>query len=268
MAVAAAVMGLPGADSGSLLRLSYASLAPRDPRYAIDATGDSGFIAHCKIMEYFYARVVERRAQPGDDLISHLLLMTVDGRPLTDQEVVLNCLSFLLGALVTTSHVISATLIGLAEQHGGDGRWPNAIHVESLIEEGLRWSSPVTHFMRHARRDTQIAGTPIMAGDAVAAWIASANRDEDVFDEPYLLDAKRSPNRHLAFGAGAHMCVGNHYARLMLSVAFAELIDRIEGFEIADTIDHLVSNEIAGVVSMPLRVTLRALARRGIAETS
>jgi cytochrome P450 len=127
-----------------------------------------------------------------------------------------------------------------------------------LIEEALRWSSPTTHFLRHARRDVTLHGTLIRAGDPVAAWIASANRDEEIFDEPYRFDPGRRPNQHIAFGVGPHRCVGRQLARLILRETFDELIATVESFELAGPPVHLASNLIAGVVELPVRARLRA----------
>jgi cytochrome P450 len=256
MTIAATIMGLPSADIDFLMRLAYASLAPLDPRYS-SGTKESQMSIHYEIIGYFDERISDRRRNPSTDLISHLAAAEIDGRKLTDDELVLNCLSLLLGAVVTTSHAISATFIGLAEQHGGEGRWSPDTPVQFAVEEALRWSSPVTHFMRRARHDTRMHGERIQAGEAVTAWIGSANRDETCFAQPYTVDLGRSPNRHVTFGVGPHRCLGGHLARLMLRESYAELIGGIESFEIAGSPSHLVSNEIAGVVSLPLRVTLR-----------
>jgi cytochrome P450 len=257
MAVAALIMGLPDKDVDPLLRLAYASLAPDDPRYGSGSEKNTAIVAHYDILKYFTAYITSCRECPSSDLISHLLSLNVDGRLLTDEEVLLNCLSLLLGAVVTTSHAINATLIALAEQNGGEGRWPDAVPVQAAVEEALRWSSPVTHFMRRARRDVEMHGQRITAGTAVTAWIASANRDEAVFDQPYVLDFGRSPNRHVTFGYGHHRCLGNNLARLMLQESFEQLTANIESFDLAGAPRHLASNEIAGVVSLPLRVKLR-----------
>jgi cytochrome P450 len=152
--------------------------------------------------------------------------------------------------------VISATMIALTEMHGGEGHWPQSPSMPMVIEEALRWSSPVTHFMRRARHDTEICGQKMNEGDAVTAWIASANRDESTFARPYELDFGRVPNRHIAFGAGPHICLGRDLGRLMLRHSFEELITSIESFELADVPVHLASNEIAGVVSLPVRTKL------------
>ncbi len=254
MAVCAKMMGLPAADIDPLMRLAYASLAPDDPRYQAPGTaGSTATYAHYEIVTYFAHRVDERRKRPGDDLISHLIAVEVGGRRMTDHELLANCLSLLLGAVVTTSHVISHTIIALTEIHGGEGHWPAGPSMPAMIEEALRWSSPVTHFMRRARHDTEICGQKISEGDAVTAWIGSANRDEGTFDRPYELDFGRVPNRHVTFGAGPHICLGRNLGRLMLQHSFEQLIASIESFELADAPVHLASNEIAGVVSLPVR---------------
>ncbi len=257
MTVGAMLMGLPKDDIDPLLRLAYASLAPQDPRFGNGAEKSTLRLAHSKLLEYFTERIAERRKKPSHDVIAHMMTIEFEGRQLTDIELLLNCLSLILGAVVTTSHAISATLIALADQHGGEGRWPENMTIQTTVEEALRWSSPAMHFMRHARRDTEIRGTKIRAGEAVTAWIASANRDEAIFAKPYLLDLERAPNRHITFGSGSHLCLGSNLARLMLQHSFTELSSRIESFELAGMPCHLASNEIAGVLSLPLRVGLR-----------
>jgi cytochrome P450 len=258
MAVAASMMRLPREDIDPLVRLAYASLAPHDERYSAGSDKVTSAFAHFEIIRYFDGYIAERRASPSDDLISYLVSMEVGGRRLNDQEILVNCLSLLLGAVVTTSQAINATFIALAELNNGEGRWPAAIVEPSAVEEALRWSSPVTHFMRRATSDVELHGEKIKAGDAVTAWIGSANRDEAVFDQPYALDFRRSPNRHIAFGYGSHRCLGSHLARLMLRESFEQLAAYIESFELAGTPRHLSSNEIAGVVSLPLRLKLRS----------
>jgi cytochrome P450 len=257
MAVAAMLMDLPKTDIDPLLRLAFASLAPLDPKYSAGSGKTTTAFAHYEIIRYFTECIEKRRGFLSDDLISHLITIKLEGRHLTREEILFNCLSLLLGAVVTTSQAISATMIAVAERLGGEGRWRRDLPIKTAVEEALRWSSPVTHFMRRARYDMEIHGEKICEGDAITAWIASANRDEAVFDQPYTLDLERSPNHHMAFGYGPHRCLGSNLARLMLQISFEELIARIEAFEIAGPPRHLVSNEIAGVVSLPLRIRAR-----------
>lgn len=256
MAVGARMMGLPAEDVDHLVRLAFASLAPRDPRFSTGSERKTATFAHYDILTYFADHVADRRRRPGADLISHLLTVTVDGRALTEDELLLNCLSLLLGAVVTTSQAASATLIALAERHGGEGRWPHGTPLEGLVDEALRWSSPVLHFMRRAKVDVELHGTTIRAGQAVTAWIASANRDETTFERPFEFDPARSPNPHVTFGSGPHRCIGSNLARLMLRESFAELMTVTESFELAGEPVHLLSNEIAGYVSLPVRLAV------------
>ncbi|WP_187414086.1 cytochrome P450 [Nonomuraea sp. PA05] len=257
MAVAAHLMRLPDADVDPLMRLAYATLAPRDPLYRIGGEEETLARAHYEISHYFSGRLAERRRQPSSDLLSYLMSIEVEGRRLNERELLLNCLSMIVGAVVTTSHAVSATLMALADAHGGEGRWPSHLRMDSFVEEALRWSSPITHFMRRARKDVELHGRTIAAGQAVTSWIASANRDENVFDHPYAFDHCRRPNRHVAFGSGPHRCVGAPLARLMLKLIFEELRADIECFEPVGEPAHVVSNQVAGVNNLPLRVKAR-----------
>lgn len=266
MDIGAFLMGLPEADVEPLLCLAYTSLAPNDPHYAIGAAPPAvcAAAAHAEILGYFAEHIDERQARPTDDIISHLITLRLDGAPLDENAVAVNCLSLLLGAVVTTSQVISSLMLALTEQHGGEGRWPTDATITEMVEEGLRWSSPVIHFMRRVRHDMELHGVPLRAGDAITAWIASANRDESAFERPYTLDPARSPNRHLTFGTGSHLCLGANLARLVLATAFSRLMAAIETFEIAGPPVHLVSNEIAGIVSLPVRTRTRRGSQRHV----
>ena len=255
VAVGAKMMGLPAADADLLMRLAYASLAPDDPHYRKPGSaGPTAAHAHYEIVGYFDNCVAQRRKKPGDDLISHLITVQVDGRRMTDHELLANCLSLLLGAVVTTSHVITATIIALTEAHGGEGHWPASPSMQAMIEEALRWSSPVTHFMRRARQDTEIGGQKISEGKRSQRGSRQRTATKACSRAHMQLDFGRVPNRHIAFGAGPHICLGRNLGRLMLWHSFEQLIASIESFELADVPVHLASNEIAGVVSLPVRV--------------
>jgi cytochrome P450 len=260
VAVMVRLMGLPDADVELLQRAAYASVAPRDPTYRTGSPYQTLRWSHSTIVDYFTGKVRGRREMPGSDLLSHIATMEVAGRLLSVEEVVLNCYSMLVGGVVTTAQVASGAIVALSEQDSGGGGWPATAPVSSIIEEALRWSSPTTHFLRHARRDVTLHGTLIRAGEPVAAWIASANRDEEVFDRPYRFDPARRPNRHIAFGTGPHRCVGRQLARLILREILDELVTTVESIELAGPPVHLASNLIAGVVQLPVRTRLRAAA--------
>lgn len=257
VAVMAKLMGLPDSDVDLLLRAAYASVAPDDPHYRRGSKHQTIQWSHATIVDYFTHLVRDRRRSQTSDVLAHLITMDVSGRVLTEEEAVLNCYSLLVGGVVTTAQAATTALIALTEQGGGEGRWPTTTPTSSLVEEALRWSSPAMHFMRYARRDVVIGNTKVTAGEPVTAWIISANRDETVFDRPYAFLPDRHPNRHIAFGTGAHRCVGRHLAKLVLRETFDELAATVKTFELVAPPVHLASNLIAGVIALPIRTNPR-----------
>ncbi|MFD7168144.1 cytochrome P450 [Streptomyces violascens] len=258
VAVGGAAMGLPREDWPQLVKLLTASSAPEDPDYLLpggtQATLDN---AHRELFAYFQDISHERRKNLGDDLISVLIKTEIDGRPMSPGEVISNCYSVLLGAAVTTPH--SPTYV-LAE-HMGDGlldEWAADLSATpTAVEEALRLASPVSHFMRYAVTDTEIRGTKIKAGDAVAVWFGAVNRDEEAFPDPLTFQLRRKPNRHVAFGLGPHYCVGHNVARVTLRILFNELLSRFTGFEPAGAPVRLRSNFVAGYKQLPIAARTR-----------
>ena len=130
--------------------------------------------------------------------------------------------------------------------------------LKPAVEEVVRWSSPIIHFARTASADTELRGKKIRKGDTVAMYYPSANRDEEVFEDPYSFRIDRKPNRHIGFGVGEHFCAGAHVARLELEYAFKYLLPRIEEIEIAGPVDRLQSNLIGGIKRLPIRYKLKS----------
>ncbi|GLZ28703.1 cytochrome P450 [Lentzea sp. NBRC 105346] len=245
------LMDLPLEDVDPLLHWTYASIAPNDPYFAHGSKVDTLRRAHFEIMDYFAGKIRQRRRQPGDDFISHLLAATVDGKPMPDDQIIFNCYNLLVGAVITTPQAVTALMIALAER----GRAiPPDINVATAVEEALRWSSPSVQFLRYATRDVAVGDTLIRAGEPISACIASANRDETVFERPFDLNLNRTPNRHLAFGIGTHRCAGHALGRVMLRMAFEEFLLKLDSFELAGPPVHLVSNGAAAIVSAPFRI--------------
>jgi cytochrome P450 len=258
MAVAGVLMGLPAADWPRLAELTTMSVAPLDPRFRTDrglhATLNA---AHRELFAYFHDMVRHRRSHPGDDLISLLLRMEIDDHPLTAGDVTSNCYSLLLGANVTTAQVpVSA----MAELMGTPALDDWADHRELLhsgVDEALRWATPTTHFIRYATRDATLRGRHIKAGEAVAVWLPSANRDDEAFRDPFTFDVRRRPNKHLAFGIGPHFCVGHTVAKVALRLVFAELFSRFTDFAPAGPGERLHSNTIYGWTRLPITARVR-----------
>ncbi|TDE32820.1 cytochrome P450 [Actinomadura sp. 6K520] len=254
MAVTGTLMGLDREDWPRLTYLTSQAIAPDDPEFIRPEGGQATLRrAHRELFATFEEALNRRKGTGNGDLIDVLRTMEFEnGRKLRPGEIVSNCYSLLLGANVTTPHVPNAAVIELV-QGGKYDDW--ADHPELLergINEALRWSSPASHFMRYAKRDVQLSGVTIRENEPVVVWLGSANRDSDVFPEPYKFDIRRDAGRHLAFGIGPHYCVGHAVARITLNEFFQELFGQFEKFELADEPEHLHSNFIAGIKHLPL----------------
>lgn len=253
VAVGGVSMGLPREDWPWLAGLLNSSIAAEDPEYRLPGgTQQTLDHAHRQLFAYFQDIYRERRRDLGDDLISVLITTEVDGRTMTPGEVMSNCYSVLLGAVVTTPHSPNY----LMAEHLEDGlldTWAADPGVTpTAVEEALRMASPVSHFMRYAVKDTVVRGTRVRAGDAVVVWLGSANRDEAVFPDADTFDLRRRPNKHIAFGIGPHYCVGHTVARVTLRILFNELLSRFTDFARAGEASRLQSNFISGYKHLPI----------------
>ena len=175
---------------------------------------------------YAMGLAAQRRTEPADDLTTLILAAEVDGVPMTDQQFGSFFVQLVTAGNDTTRTMLSSGLDALldhpdqlAELRSDPGAIPGA------LEEILRWANPLHYFRRTATADTELGGRPIRAGDKVAMMYTSANRDEEVFDDPHRFDIHRDPNPHLSFGIAEHFCLGVHLARLEGRVFFEELLD-------------------------------------------
>ncbi len=176
--------------------------------------------------------------------------------PLSTREFELFFLLLVTAGHLTTQYVLSGAMLALLEN---PAQWQllrdDPAVLATGVDEMLRWVSPVMQFQRTATRDTEIAGQPIARGDRVALYYIAANRDEDVFADPSRFDLTRSPNDHVAFGAGGpHFCLGDQLARLQTRVLFEELARRVPHIELAETPDYLGSCFVNGISTMPVRL--------------
>ncbi|MDH6555081.1 cytochrome P450 [Streptomyces sp. SAI-041] len=244
------LLGVPSQDQEYMLSLTKSAISSDDqPEYS--AAADA---ARNEILQYFLGMVEERRVAPREDVVSVLASSTIDGEFLSEDEIVLNCYSLILGGDATAR----LTMIDSVHSFGTNpDQWAafkrGDVSVEQATEEVLRWASPTMHFGRTAVQDTEIHGTPIKAGDVVTVWNVSGNRDESVFADPdrFLID--RSPNKHIAFGHGPHYCIGAYLARLEISEVLLALRDFTTEFEIAEPVRRIYSNLLTGISSLPVR---------------
>ncbi len=198
----------------------------------------------------------QRRENPGHDLLSVIGNARLDGELLNDMEIGHNAVMFVLGGLETTRNAISG---GVLELMRNPDQWRRLAQepalMSSAIEEILRWTSPITHIMRTATRDFDWRGRKIRDDDWIVIWNPSANRDEDVFADPYRFDIARTPNYHLAFGQGEHFCIGSHLARLELRLMLEEVMRRMPDIRLAGEVERLTSIQVAGIKHMPVKFT-------------
>ncbi|MFJ8888901.1 cytochrome P450 [Streptomyces sp. NPDC102402] len=182
---------------------------------------------------YLYAKIAEKRAEPCDDLMSGLIESEVDGRRLTDEEIV-----NIVALLLTAGHISSATLLSnlliVLDEHPeaqAELRADRSL-IPGAVEETLRYRSPFNNIFRLLKEDTDILGVPMKAGQMVTAWSASANRDAGQFPDPDTFDIHRSANKHMAFGHGIHHCLGAFLARLEAKVFLDLAFDTFSSFEV------------------------------------
>jgi cytochrome P450 len=180
----------------------------------------------------------------------------VDGEKLTEMEFDSFFLLLAVAGNETTRNLIAHGMLTLI-QHPDARRLlvEDPSLIESGVEEMLRFTPPVMYFRRTATRDTEIRGVPVRAGDKLALYYPSVNRDEAVFPDPDRFDVRRSPNEHLAFGIGEHFCLGANLARLEIRVMFEELLRRLPDMELAGPVRRLRSSFIDGLKAIPVRFT-------------
>jgi cytochrome P450 len=243
---------------GDMMQLPEAEWPTLAHRCIVGACADKPRAAHIALFSSLQGEVNERKRNPSDDLIRTLMNMEIDGKKLASADVVSNTYNVLLGTNVTMPQTAAATLVALMES-GGYREWAEsgAATSPSGLDEVVRWCSPTNHFLRHTTRDVELAGGTIPAGEAVALWLSSANRDEDLFADPYTFDIKRRPNQHLSFGAGVHFCVGYAMAKLSLRILFEEIIATVDDIQLAGPVEHLRSNLIAGYKYLPVTIRRR-----------
>jgi cytochrome P450 len=251
-------LGVPVSDRKVLFDLSNRLIGFDDPEFQTSAE-DAG-VAAADMFAYAQDLATERRANPRDDIVTSLLNVEVDGERLSELEFNMFFMLLAVAGNETTRNAISHGMLALMENPDQRQRLlDDPALLDSAIEEILRWASPVMNFRRTATADTSLRGEPIAEGDAVVMFHISANRDEDVFHDPFAFDVGRSPNEHtlqVAFGGGGpHFCLGANLARAEMRVVFDEVLRRLPDMELAGPVRRLRSNFINGIKQMPVSFT-------------
>ena len=248
--VIADLLGVPGDDWPRLGHWTDLMIA------AAEGISPESEAALVEMATYFLDLVAERRRDPRDDLVSLLCTAEVDGTGLDDGELMMFYGQLLVAGNETTRNLVSGALVALSEhpeQWAALRAQPERIPL--AVEEALRWTTPVTSFLRTATRDVEVHGEMIRAGEPVLLLYASANRDESVFGPTAdRFDTTRDPNPHVALGFGEHFCLGAVLARLETRVFLEEAARRFTTLTPAGPVERLDSGVIAGILRVPLRL--------------
>ena len=249
----AEALGIPEDDEPTVLRIANEVFGAMDPEFARDR------------MELFQETLVfltklvsEKRACPRDDITSVLSQATLNGEPVNDFDIMGYLMILITAGHDTTRHSLTGGISALIEH-------PEQLdllraHPElcaSAADEIVRWTTPVTQFMRTATEDCELAGQTIKAGESVCLFYASGNRDDTVFDEPFEFRVDRSPNPHLGWGIGEHYCLGANLAKMEIRVMLEELVPRLESIEMAGPKQGLHGYFVSGIKHLPIRWRLR-----------
>jgi cytochrome P450 len=252
------MLGLPEDDFPRMLKYTQEMFGNDDPELQRGTTKEEQMVSLLDMFAYFTAVTASRRENPTEDLASAIANATINGEPLSDIETVSYYSIIAAAGHDTTSAVISGGLHALIEHPDQRERLRTNIALMPLAtEEMIRWVTPVKEFMRTACEDTTIRGVPIAAGESVLLSYASANRDEEVFEDPFRFDVGRDPNKHNAFGYGVHFCLGAALARMEVNSFFSELVPRLESIELTGEPAHIATIFVGGLKHLPIRYSLK-----------
>jgi cytochrome P450 len=260
LAVIAWVLGVPRQDWRLLFRWTNEVIGKDDPEYRRpgESPGQTIKRARRDVHGYFHDLIERRRKDPQDDLVSELTRGQIDGTPLTATQLVSYCELLVEAGNETTRNAISGGLLAFCEHRA---EWEKLRSQPELlsdaVEEILRWVTPISHFTRTATENCNVRGVKIGAGDQLALYYASGNRDEEVFEDPFAFRVDRHPNPQIAFGFGEHFCMGAHVARVELETIFRQLLACMERFEVVGPVERLSSAVNGSIKRLPISYHMR-----------
>lgn len=255
------IMGVSHEQARELIALTRKMIGFRDPFYVDVNSNERLRLAaiQTEIFEYFSDLLRAAADASRDDLPGILTRAEINGRRLTEEEILYNCMNVAVGGNETSSYSACAGIMTLDENAEEYRRLLNDPGlVGPAVGEILRWSSTNAYVQRVATRNTEISGKLIHRGDSVTLWNVSANRDETQFPDACRFDITRNPNRHLSFGSGIHRCVGATVANAELPIMFGKIASRGIRFRTAGRVTRLRSNFIQGITSLPMEAAVEA----------
>jgi cytochrome P450 len=252
------LLGLPESDFPRMLKLTQEMFGGDDTEFQRGNSTDDMLAVLLDFFNYFAALTASRREHPTEDLASAIANATINGEPLSDMDTASYYVIVASAGHDTTSAGIAGGLQALLENPGELARLQKDMSLMgTAVEEMIRWVVPVKEFMRTAQADTDVRGIPIAKGESVLLSYVSANRDEDVFTDPFRFDVGRDPNKHLSFGYGVHFCLGAALARMEINSFFSELVPRIKWIEPAAEPELMATTFVGGLKHLPIRYSLK-----------
>jgi cytochrome P450 len=255
------ILGVPRQDEPRMLQLTQELFGATDPdlrRRGADDSPEAQAMAIQAVLadffNYFNAVTESRRATPLDDVASVIANAKVDGNQISAFDAVSYYVIIATAGHDTTSSSTAGALWALAERPAELAKVKaNPELIGGLVDESIRWTTPVRHFMRSAAADVTVGGRSFAKDDWFMLCYPSGNRDEAVFEEPLEFRVDRNPNRHLAFGYGAHLCLGQHLAKMEMRILWEELLPRLNSVELAGPAQLSEANFVNGPKKLPIR---------------
>ena len=259
------ILGVPAEDEPLMLRLTQEILAPQDPELSRNSAAAVDPIEQAKQLgaviadfaRYFAGITADRLKNPRNDIATVLANAQIDGQALDDGVRASYYMVVATAGHDTTSSSTATAMWALARDPALLARLKAEPKlIGGFVDEAIRWGTPVRHFMRTALVDTELRGRHIRRGDWLMLCYASGNRDEEVFERPFDFVIDRASAKHVAFGYGTHVCLGQHLARMEMRLLFEELVPRLEALELAGDMPLSASNFISGPKRLPIRYRL------------
>ncbi|MDN3351554.1 cytochrome P450 [Actinomadura sp. DC4] len=252
------LLGVPESDFPIMLMLTQQVFGNADQDKSRDAASPESIVAAFQeIFGYFAKLTADRRSNPTDDLASAVANARVDGEYLSEQHTLSYYLILATAGHDTTSAALAGGVQALADHPAELQRLKaDPALMPTAVDEIIRWVTPVTSFMRTAVEDCTIREVGIREGDGLLLSYPSANRDEDVFAEPFRFDVGRTPNKHLSFGFGVHYCLGAALAKMEIGIFLSELLPRLAGLEVAGEPVLTQTHFVGGLKRLPIRYEL------------
>ena len=248
------MLGLPDSDFPRMLKLTQEMFGGNDEEFQRGGDVEDMLAVLLDFFNYFNALTQSRREHPTEDLASAIANAKINGEPLTDMDTLSYYVIVASAGHDTTSAATAGGLLALLENPDQLARLQADMSLmPTAVEEMIRWVVPVKEFMRTAQADTEVRGVKIAKDEAVLLSYVSANRDEDVFTDPFRFDVGRDPNKHLSFGHGVHFCLGAALARMEINSFFTELVPRIKSIELAGKHEHMATTFVGGLKHLPIR---------------